>query len=347
MPKKRITLKDIADQLGLSIPTVSRALKDYPDISKETKKAVLDLVDKLHYVPNSLALNLRKNKSNIIGVIIPEVVHFFFSSVIKGIMETADQLGYSVLLTQSEEKLMQEMKQAKLLFSSHVDGLLVCLSDETKSCEHFQVFQEFKIPLVLFDKVNDSHEGSQVVVDDRVGAYQATEHLIHQGCKKIIFLKGTNDPLNALERLKGYREALESYQIPFNEQLIKSCNSITRQEAYKLIKSCIQNQEAFDGVLGVSDILAIGALGACQDSNLKIPKDVCIVGFSDSEMCQISRPQLTSVYQPGFEMGQRSAEKLIREIEAIEKDEPYRVDKIELQTNLRIRDSSNRKRLLT
>ncbi len=345
MPKERVTLKKIAEQLGVSVPTVSRALKDYPDISKETKKAVLKLADELHYIPNTLALNLRKNKSNIIGVIIPEVVHFFFSSVIKGIMEYAETQDYSVLLTQSEEQLGKEKKQAKLLFSSHVDGLLVCLSNETESCSHFDVFREFNIPLVLFDKVNEAVEGSQVVVDDYEGAFQATEHLIHQNCKQIVFLKGLENPLNAKERLRGYHDALKAYNLPLDDELIENCNQITISEGYEAIEKRILGRNSFDGVICVSDILATGALGACQDYKVSVPEQVCIVGFSDSEMCQITRPKLSSVYQPGFEIGKRAAEQLIAEIIAVENDHNYEFKQITLKTNLKIRESSNRMKL--
>lgn len=342
MPKIRVTLKTIASKLGVSVPTVSRALKDYPDISKETKTAVLKLVDELNYIPNNLALNLRKNKSNIIGVIIPEVVHFFFSSVIKGIMQSAEEQGYSVLLTQSQELLNLEKKHAKLLFSSHVDGLLVCLSDETKSFDHFKIFKEFNIPLVLFDKVLDTETISKVVINDKEGAFQATEHLIHQGCSKILFLKGPKDPLNTIERFNGYKEALNKYNIPLNTSYIKSCPHITRHESYKLVDQVIKSKQTFDGIFGVSDILSIGALGACQDNRIKVPEEVCIVGFSDSEMCEISRPQLSSVYQPGFEIGEKSAQKLIQEIQLIESGGEYRPEHITLKSTLRIRESSNR-----
>ncbi|WP_339716426.1 LacI family DNA-binding transcriptional regulator [Cyclobacterium amurskyense] len=342
MPKIRVTLKTIASKLGVSVPTVSRALKDYPDISKETKTAVLKLVDELHYIPNNLALNLRKNKSNIIGVIIPEVVHFFFSSVIKGIMQTAENHGYSVLLTQSQEQLKLERKHAKLLFSSHVDGLLVCLSDETKSFDHFKIFEEFNIPLVLFDKVLDTDTISHVIINDREGAFQATEHLIHQGCSNILFLKGPKDPLNTIERFNGYKDALEKYNIPLDSSNIKSCPHITRPEAYHLVEKVIKEGQLFDAIFGVSDILSIGALGACQDNGIKVPEKVCIIGFSDSEMCEITRPQLSSVYQPGFEIGEKSTLKLIQEIQHIENDGEQKAEQIILKSSLKIRESSNR-----
>lgn len=342
MAKERVTLKNIADQLGLSVPTVSRALKNYPDISKETKAAVKKLVEELHYVPNSLALNLRKNKSNIIGVIIPEIVHFFFSSIIKGIMDTADRHGYSVLLTQSEENLELEQKHAKLLLSSHVDGILVCLSDETKDCEHFNMFDQFDIPMILFDKVNRSHQGSQIVINDQEAAFNATEHLIHQGCKNIIILKGANEPMNASERYLGYRKALESYGIPFKEELVITCKKISRPIAYDQVSSLVKKGISFDGVVGISDLLAVGALGACQDNGIKVPEDVCIIGFSDSEMCQITRPMLSSVYQPGFEMGQKATEKLISEINQIENEIPVSIEAMELKATIKIRESSNR-----
>ena len=337
-----MTQKDIATRLGISVSTVSRALKGNPNIHDKTREAVLALAKEGNYQPNSNALSLKKRRSFRIGVIIPEIVHHFFSSVISGIMEYAEQNGYSVLLTQSNESYQQEMREAQLLFSTQVDGLLVSLSNETSSCNHFIQFQDYGIPVVFFDKTKNDFEASTVVVDDRVGAFGATQHLIDVGCKRIAHIKGPRRPLNAKRRLQGYLEALESNGLPVDEDLILECTDVSRQEGYDFTKRFLSLKKPPDGIFTITDKVGVGAMDAIREAELEVPKDVAVVGFSDSEVATVVRPHLSSVRQPGFEIGAKATELLLQEIDIYGEDEVPLFQNIVLDTSLQIRESSRR-----
>ena len=223
----QVTIKDIARELGISPSTVSRALKDHPDISVETKKDVNALADKLNYQPNIVALNLRQKKTNTIGVIIPEFVHFFFSTVISGIEDVAYQAGYNVIITQSNESYEREMTDLKALFNSRVDGMLLSLSRETKNFDHIESLISKGMPLVFYDRMYDSPTSSRVIVDDESGAKEAVQHLIDQGCKKIAHLMAAPNLRISTDRLKGYETAHEQSGLKINREWITECHSGT------------------------------------------------------------------------------------------------------------------------
>ncbi len=342
MSKHRTTLKDIARKLGFTVTTVSKALKDYPDISAETKQAVRELAKELNYQPNTQALALRGNRSFTIGLIIPEIVHFFFSNVIKGIMNYAEKQGYQVLITLSNNSLESEKKQAHLLFVNKVDGILVSLSNETDSTDHFDIFKEFEIPIVMFDKVVDGFNCNKVVIDDEQGAYTATEHLIKQGCKRIAHIRGPKQPLNSRGRFNGYRKALKNYDLPFDPNLVKECKDVTLEEGYEFGKKLLVGPNPPDGIFGVTDQVATGALRAAQDLEISIPNELKVVGFSDSQIAQISRPPLSTIHQPGYEIGETSVKLLIHEIEKQDQKDPKPISyqNVVLDTYLIKRDTT-------
>lgn len=211
-----VTLKKIAEILGISITTVSKALKNYPDVSTKTKKAVLELAEELHYTPNSFAVNLRTKESKTIGLIIPEVVHHFFSNVINGIIEEAEKNGYLVIILQSNESLALEKKQVDLLLNKRVDGIIMSLSNQSNFDDHIKEIIARGIPFVLFDKISKLINCSKVIIDDQKAAFEAVEHLILKGCKKIAHIRGPINPQNAIDRFLGYKKALEHYKIPFD-----------------------------------------------------------------------------------------------------------------------------------
>ena len=342
MKKERLTQKGIAEKLGISVTTVSRALRDLPDISKETKKAVLALAEEGNYLPNTNAIGLRKNRTHRVGVIIPEIVHYFFSSTISGIIECAEANGYSVLLSQSNESFEREVRESEMLFSTAVDGLLVCLSNETKTIDHFQKFQDYGIPVVFFDKVKYDFEASTVVVDDHIGAFNATQHLINVGCRRIAHLKGPMLPMNAKRRFQGYHEALEKNNIPFDEDLIREGETMAMEEGYNFMKDLLKKHPDIDGVFAASDLVAIGAMDAIRESGKRIPEDIALVGFSDSEIASICSPKLSSIRQHGFELGHQSMEILLEEIPIYLEDETPSFQNKVLNTSLVIRESSRR-----
>ena len=340
MKFNQVTIKDIARELGISPSTVSRALKDHPDISSDTKKAVHALAEKLNYQPNIVALNLRQRKTNTIGVIIPELVHFFFSTVISGIEDVAYQAGYSVILTQSNESYEREKTDMKALFNSRVDGMLISLSRETKNFDHIESIISKGVPVVFYDRMYNNPNTSNVIVDDYVGAKEAVEHLIEQGYKRIAHLEGAPGLIISEDRRRGYVDALNAHKM---EVIIQECPSGTQEDGNRATKKLLSGSNPPDAIFASSDPIAIGAMMAIKEKDLKIPQDVGLVGFSNWSLGSLVEPSLTTVDQPGFEMGQESARLLIRQIEAGDKDkEPQPETKI-LKTKLIVRDSSIRK----
>ncbi|MBX2846017.1 MAG: LacI family transcriptional regulator [Saprospiraceae bacterium] len=315
MSKHRVTLKDIAAQLGVTPTTVSKALKDYPDIGKETKQKVKELAKALNYQPDSHALALKNKKTNTVGVIIPEIAHFFFAKVIKGMMSHLEENGYRLLITLSGENTEQEIKQVNLLFNNKVDGLLVSLANETQNTDHFKQFTDYSIPLVMFDKVDEWFPCKKVLIHDKKGAFTATNHLIERGCKRIAHIRGPKYPLNAIQRHEGYMNALATANMDYNPDLVKQCEAVTFEEGYAFTKELLTMDQPPDGIFAVTDQVAVGALQAAKDLNVEVPEALKIVGFSDSQVGQIVKPALTTIHQPGYEIGATAAQLLIEEIE--------------------------------
>jgi LacI family transcriptional regulator len=344
MRYNQVTIKDIARELGISPSTVSRALKDHPDISPETKKAVNELAEKLNYQPNIVALNLRQSKTNTLGVIIPEIVHFFFSTVISGIEDVAYSAGYNVILTQSNESSQREMTDMKALFNSRVDGMLLSLSRETTNFDHIESMMAKGVPMVFFDRVYDHPNTSKVIVDDLSGAKEATLHLIEQGCKRIAHIEGSPNLEITKQRLEGYLDALKEKGIPVDKDLIIPCPDPSIEGGKIATEKILAMSNVPDGIFATNDPVAMGAMQAIRAKGLKIPQDIAVVGFSNWLFSSMTDPPLSSVDQPGFEMGREATKLLIRQIEIKSKEDidPKPETKI-LKTKLVIRESSSRK----
>lgn len=339
----QVTIKDIARELGISPSTVSRALKDHPDISSATKKVVHELAEKLNYQPNIVALSLRQKKTHTIGVIIPELVHFFFSTVISGIEDVAYQAGYSVILTQSNESYEREKMDIKALFNSRVDGMLISLSRETKVFDHIESIISKGVPVVFYDRMYDNPSTSKVIVDDYVGAKQAVEHLIGQGYKRIAHLQGAPGLMISTERKRGYEDALKEHNMEVSESMIQVCPSGSQDDGNRTTKKLLSMSPPPDAIFANNDPMAIGAMLAIKEKGLNIPNEIGLVGFSNWSSGLLVEPSLTTVDQPGFEMGQEAARLLLRQIEAREKDlEPQPETKI-FKSRLIVRDSSVKK----
>jgi len=338
MKSSQITIKDIARELGISPSTVSRALKDHPDISQETKRLVNELATKYNYKPNIIALSLRNQRSNVIGVIIPEIVHYFFSSVISGIEAVANEHGYSVMISQSVEDYNREVAACDTFLNSIIDGILVSVSKETSSYEHFQRFEDEGIPLVFFDRAVDEIQADKVIIDDFDGAYQATEHLIVQGRRKIVHFAGPQNRSVGLNRLNGYLKAMRDNGVVIDERLIVHCDTFQTAlvETQKLIDSGLK----FDSIFAVNDFTAAGVMKVLLRNGYKIPGDIAVVGFGDDQTSLMVEPTLTTVNQPGYEMGKKAMEQLIRRITQTKPEPP--VTEI-LKTQLIVRESSRTK----
>lgn len=268
------TIKDIAKALNISSSTVSRALKDYPGISKETKEKVKALAKKLNYRPNAVALSLRKSKSSTIGVIIPEVVHFFFSTVISGIEEVAYANGYNVILLQTNENIAREIAAVDTIISNQVDGLLVSFSKETANFDHFKKLMDYHYPIVFFDRIPNLKDTVNVSVDDQTGAYRAVKHLIEQGYTRIVHLAGPENLKISIDRKEGYIKALKEANIPIREEWIIPCPKGTPDESETICKALLSDpSNRPDAVFASNDIAAAGAMQADKSLGLKLPED--------------------------------------------------------------------------
>ncbi len=338
MRSSQVTIKDIARILGISPSTVSRALKDHPDINTDTKKAVNELASKLKYQPNAVALSLKNSRSNTIGIMIPEIVHYFFSSVISGIEDVASQKGYTVIICQSNEKFAREVSNAKALLSHRVDGILISISKETNSFDHFVNLQEGGIPLVFFDRIAPGINADQIINDDIDASYNATRHLIENGCKRIAHFAGPQGLIIGRNRLQGYLNALAEAGLPIDKRLIIEAD--TFEKARNTVGQMLDTGNVPDGIFAVNDMTAIGAMQTIQKRGYKIPDQISIVGFSDGYLSGITDPHLSSVDQHGYEMGTTAAEMLFHRI--LSDQEEYVPEIKILKADLIVRGSSEK-----
>jgi len=338
MKSSNVTIKDIARILGISPSTVSRALKDHPDISQATKDQVNNLAKEMNYRPNPIALSLRNRRSNVIGVVIPEIVHYFFSSVISGIEKVAGEHGYSVMVSQSGESYEKEVEVCSTFQHSIIDGILISVSKETDEFSHLQKFEEEGIPVVFFDRMIEEFESDRVLINDYEGAYKATEHLIIEGRRRIIHFAGPKNRLISKNRLKGYLEAHKNNGVVIDESLVIYCDNFDSAltETQRIIDSGVK----FDAIFTVNDFTAVGVLKTLQKNGVKVPSDVSVIGFGNDYIAEMIEPTLTTVSQPGFTMGERAMQMLIDRIKN-EKSNPVQTEV--LPTSLVLRNSTKRR----
>lgn len=338
---KPVTLKDLAKQLGLSVTTVSKALKGYPDVSEKTRELVKSLADELNYVPNSFAVGLRKQQSKTIGVIIPAMVHYFFSNILDAILKEAENRDYMVIIMQSNEDYELEKKQVDLLLNKGVDGMLISLSNHTRDFKHLQKIIDYEIPLVLFDKIAKLVNCSKVIIDDRKAAYDAVSYLIKKGYKRIAHFRGDLNPQNSIDRFLGYKKALLDNNIEFDPSLVYLCNSNSDfSDGYSNAEKLMQDHgDNVDALFTVNDLLAIGAINYFNKKNIKIPEQIALIGFSNWFMASVVTPSLSSIEQNAYNMGTKAVEILFNEIDAKLNDTAIEHQKITIDTELVIRNS--------
>lgn len=338
---KRIRLKDLAEQLGVSIPTVSRALKDRPDISPDLKKRVKELAEKHHYQPNIMASMFKNQQNRCIGVVIPRVAHFFFSTIINGILQEADAQDYRVVVCQTLHDYTQEVKFVSQMSNGATDGLLICVGNNTKDIGHLTQLAADNLPFVLFDKDVLKLKVPKVVVDDYTGAFNAVEHLIAQGYRHIAHIQDNGVAHTSQKRLKGYISALKKHNLPQNDDLIVQTPDVSTARGHEAMSALLRSGMPVDAVFALTDELAIGAMNAVQNHGLQVPKDFGVIGFSDWQIASVVSPPLSTVAQPGFEMGQIAAKMLIQMIEKDKSSAESATTRI-LKTKLVVRDSSFR-----
>ncbi|SKC87623.1 LacI family DNA-binding transcriptional regulator [Ohtaekwangia koreensis] len=341
MKKEKATIHDIARKLNITASTVSRALKDHPRISAETKKAVQKVAAKLNYQPNNIAAALRNGKSNIIGIIVPTADRTFFSSVVRGIEEIANTAKYNVMICQTYDNFDKEVSTVEALLNARVDGIIVSHGKETQNFEHFLKVKERGIPIILFDRSNDELEVSNVVIDDFLGAYKATEHLVQQGCKRIAHFTNARKISIFKERLRGYREALLDNGLKFDESLVVDSN-LQLEDGRSSMEQLLKRKDIPDGVFSSSAYGILGAMQVLKEKGFKVPEDVALVGFSNEPFTSFTEPPLSTVDQHPMRMGNAAAEIFLEEMAA--KDKKFIPQKIVLKPELIIRQSSLRKK---
>ncbi len=338
--KTSVTIHDIARELRVSASTVSRALNDNPRISKSTKEKIKTLALKLGYQPNTIASNLRTQKTHTIGIVVPLINRHFFSTFISGVEDVAFEAGYNVIISQSKDLLQKEKQIVNSMFSNRVDGLITSLSMQTNDFEHFQMFTNKNIPLIFFDRIAPQLEANKIIVDDFACGFKATQHLIDQGYQRIAHLAGPTVLNTYHDRMEGYKSALKKNQLPIENDLI-ICNRLTRMDGQEAIKQLLNLKKPPDSVFCGNDTSALSMIVYLKSLGIRIPKDFGIVGFSNEPFSEVITPSLSTLKQPAQEMGRKAAELIINEIETKELPRTYQT--ITMPTELIIRESSSRK----
>ncbi|MEN8248779.1 MAG: LacI family DNA-binding transcriptional regulator [Bacteroidota bacterium] len=335
--RKPTTIKDIARILNISVSTVSRAMRGAGDINPETKKKVLKLADELDYEPNTLAKNLVEKNTKTIGVIVPELDLDFFASNIRGIYEKAYEKGYKVMLAQSGEDFDKEVDIIKTMVGDRLDGLIISLSKNTKSYSHFDKIVRREMPLVIFDRYTHNIACSNVIADNRTGAFEATQHLIDQGYTKIAHLGGPNNLEISKRRLKGYKDALLANGFNIDDDYIEHCN-LSKPDTIAKVKKLMNLPNPPNAIFTVNDLSAIEVINYVKEIGLKIPYHFGVVGFNNDPFSEYMDPKLSTVNIPATEMGRFAAQIVIDQIE----NDNIRLVTEKLNCNLIVRESSNR-----
>lgn len=340
--KQKITLKKIAKEFDVSISTVSKSLKDSHEISEELKEKIQAFAKYYHYKPNSLALNLRNQKTKTIGIIIPQIVHHFFTKVISGIEKIANEKGYNVMICMSNESYEKEVLNMDMLANGIVDGIIVSAAKETEEKGNYSHFKDLVyngIPLVMFDRVINEIKCNKVLTNDIDGGYLATKHLIDIGCKNIAILTTPDYVTVGKLRKEGYIYALNDHNIIINNDFIIKVDE--KQDTEAQIKKLFTHKNSPDGIFAVNEIYAAIAMKTASKNGFKVPDDVSVIGFTDGLISQYTSPSLTTVAQHGFHMGQKAMELLLNEINSQSPEYKHKTSIIE--TDLIFRESTKKK----
>ncbi len=336
-----MNLKELAKELNLSFSTVSKALRDSHEISDATKKRVLDKARELNYQVNLLASSFRKQKTKTIGIIIPEVVNDFFGPVINGIESIAQERGYHVLIYLTHEDMQKEVAIAKILQNGRVDGIMISLSANTSDTAHLEELKEKEIPLVFFDRIAEHIDAPKVITDDFSSGAEATEHLVENGCKRIAFLSISQLLSISNKRMNGYREALKNNNMEVDESLVVYCEGDGKKD-HVLIRELLSRKDRPDGIFASIEHLALATYEICEELNLKIPRDIKVICFSNLKTAGLLNPSMTTITQPAFEMGREAAAILFKLIE--KKGHHFLLEKTVIKSKLIKRNSTKGKK---
>lgn len=334
-----ITMKDIAEALGVSVATVSRALKDNPRISKEQREKIQAYAREHHFYPNVIAESLRNSRVKplkVIGVIVPQLSHFYFSSILSGIEEEATTHGYRIMVAQSNERYEREVRICQDFYKNRVCGVIVSQAKDTVKYEHFKKLIDHHMPLVFYDRICTGINCSRVVVDDYMGAYNAVTHLINTGCRRIACYSSPMTLEISKNRYNGYRDALLKNGLKVNENFLRICDN--REDAEVLTPELLQQEEIPDAFFAVNDDTAVGILYAAKRMGYHIPEDISICGFTNGDRSKACDPMLTTVEQRGVRVGEEAANILISKVEGLLP--PDKVEKRIVRTKLIIRGTT-------
>lgn len=336
MGKRRTSLKDLAEQLGVSIATVSRALRNSHEVGEEMKQKVQDLAKRLNYRPNPFAQSLRSEAPRMIGVVVPNLVTHYYAAVLSGIEDYATKNGYSVISSNSHENHEDEERAIDNFISLHVEGIVACLAQDTVDYSHFIEINEMGIPLVFFARTCLPELFSSVVANGDEAAQQATDHLILTGSRRIAFLGGPNHLDMVRRRKHGYLEALREHKLPIERSLVV-CGKIDYEEARRATIELLQRDDRPDAILAFNDIITYAAFDGIKSLGLRIPQDVAIIGFTEGDTSAFVTPKLTAIMDQAHITGMKACELLLRNINGDKK-----IYKEVIPMTLKIRESSDK-----
>ncbi|MES2894312.1 MAG: LacI family DNA-binding transcriptional regulator [Bacteroidota bacterium] len=338
--QKDVTIYDLARELNLSAATISRGLKNNKNINKVTARRIIDKAEEMGYRHNNFASNLRKQKTNTIGIIVHELNSNFITSVLAGIEKVSTEAGYDLIITHSSESSKQEAANSLNLFHKRVDGLIASLSFDTKNLDHFQHYIDKKIPVIFFDRVEESSDHAKVIIDNYKSGYQATQHLIEQGSKRIVLVTANLQRNVYAQRFKGYKDALFDNGIKYDDKLVL-IKDLSEKCGIEAAQQILKMKPMPDAAFITNDFSAAVCMKTLKESGVRIPEDIAIVGFNNDAISTIVEPQLTTINYPGIDIGEIAARNLVAHLKG--EMNITQTNTIVVRSELIIRNSSLRK----
>lgn len=340
LKRKEVTIYDLANRLNISVATVSRALKDDSVVSKKTKKKIADLAEEMGYRSNHFARNLRQQQTNTIGIIVHELNSTFITSVLAGVEKVTTEAGYDLIITHSSESSIKEAANAKNLFHKRVDGLIASLAFDTTDLDHFKPFVDKGVPIMFFDRVEQDGNNTVVIIDNYKSGYQATKHLIDQGCKRIVHVTSSLKRNVYSQRYKGYQDALFDNGIALDEKLVL-VNDLTEKAGVESAMQILKMKPLPDGAFITNDFVAAVCMRTLKENGILIPDDIAVVGFNNDAIGKLIEPALTTINYPGKDVGEIAARNLINHLKGI--SNIHHTNTIIVRSDLIIRKSSLKK----
>ncbi|MDV7139783.1 LacI family DNA-binding transcriptional regulator [Maribacter sp. TH_r10] len=340
-PKKEVTIYDIAEKLGLATSTISRALKDHHSIGKKTTEKVKRTAEEMGFRPNIMAASLRNKKTRTIGVLIPRINRPFMASLVSGIEGALQKQGYNVIIIQSNDSYENEVEMMKVLYNNRVSGVICSVAMETQENDHFQQFLENGVPIIFVDRTPKDIACTHITIDNYAAGYEATEHLIEQGCKRIAHFSGSKFRMVYSERERGYIDALKDHGLKVDADLIIPFKTLSYEEAETITSDLLDSKNPPDGIFASNDTTAVAAIQVAKKKNVKIPQDLAVIGFNNDPISKIVDPALSTIDHPAFKMGETAAEKILNQLQTKVKSDLKEITV--LNTELIIRESSKRK----